>query len=275
MCECAHTFKFMPMPKRWLWQICHAPLAALPCGNLGKGAGEEVKAGGEGAAGAEAGKPVAHCDPKVDPEKRLLWFAWLVCLFIGQRGAFYANPKINTQVFIISMHTAHTHTHSAPQTNRNKVEKIKAKQTKREKPKLKPVPGSIGSWQAEKAPFKGSTNDREGAWGVGGAKSRFGIVWDAQRVNNYNVQIVWCMSPATFALLLLIRNAQRALRRIKNKSHSKHRHARTHEHTRTRTHTESQLTTMTPSINSGRVDVCYAELHCEKRLIEQLNLMKL
>lgn len=104
-----------------------------------------------------------------------------------------------------------------------------------------------------------------------GAKRSLGIVWDAQRVNNYNVQIVWCMLPATFALLLLIRNAQRALPRIKNKSRSKHRHARTHAkvHTRTHTHTETQLTTMTPSINSGRVDVCYAGVHCEKRLREK------
>lgn len=109
---CAHTFKFMPMPKRWLWQICHAPMAALPCGNLGKGAGEGGGERGEEGRAVEAEEPVAHCDPKVDPEKRLLWFAWLVCLFIGQRGAFYANPKINTQVFIISMHTAHS-THTA------------------------------------------------------------------------------------------------------------------------------------------------------------------
>lgn len=107
-----------------------------------------------------------------------------------------------------------------------------------------------------------------GSGRVRGVKRSCGIVWDAQRVNNYNVQIVWCMSPATFALLLLIRNAQRALRRIKNKSHSKHRHARTHAKAHTRTHTEPQLTTMTPSINSGRVDVCYAGLHCEKRTIE-------
>lgn len=81
------------------------------------------------------------------------------------------------------------HTHKErerPQANRNKVERIKAKQTKREKPKTETTAGRLAG-----GPDMGATNDREGSrieWGG------LGIVWDsqadAQRVNNYNVQIV-------------------------------------------------------------------------------------
>lgn len=91
--------------------------------------------------------------------------------------------------FIISMHTHKER--ERPQANRNKVERIKAKQTKREKPTLWVSETETTAGRLAGGPDMGATNDRGGRrieWGG------LGIVWDsqadAQRVNNYNVQIV-------------------------------------------------------------------------------------
>lgn len=128
--------------------------------------------------------------PESRPRKALIVIR-LACLPFHRSAAacwaFYANPKINTQVFLFFyLLLACTHTHKErerPQANRNKVERIKAKQTKREKPKLKP---QRVDWQV------GQTLELL-MTGTGGGRVEWGglgIVRDSQRVNNYNVQIV-------------------------------------------------------------------------------------